>query len=847
MNSQVTQRIKRYVYMKTSKLLTIYMVWICCMSMGLHSIHSQTPGNIYEQASPNTNPMDPNGDGWITSSGAAFVTGNELSQFEIPFNAVPQLTDENPGDLQTGSSCGPSELVSNASNGAAGAYYYISDPDGIPDNGDELMIFRMRIARQANGAFGYSFLFDTDFKFAAADPNAISGNPGFEIEIIYGSGNNNDILVENVDGSTNGINLGAYSTASNSQRSDALNSASGCTDDPIFVDFYVPLSVIGITTTQNFRLAAATSSSPSSALGGSASDILGVDGDVIANDDDQFTAAIYASSDIDGDGVYDVDDLDDDNDGILDTVESGGSDPSADADNDGTPNYIDVNFSGFVDSNSDGVNDNFDTDLDGIADHLDTDSDNDGCADAIEAAGSFTASDLDANSSLGTNVDSDGIPQVNGSSAQQATTAAVTDSLTTSGCSTVVTPGDSDGDGVSDADDLDDDNDGILDVDEFDCPAGFIDVGATFSSKANPGTQANLYTYNGASLDFRYELLGSAQWRTGVQTATASGVSGTYINLQPRRTDVPDGDVAQYTFTFSETVYNVSFKWGGMDFQDRIDVTATDQGSSTAVTLTDINLGSNLTINGQSAVSSAGAANAPNNSLLISVSGPVDEIVIRAGKDNGNTGNSTMQLYEVSYCIAQNSDADGIPDHLDTDSDGDGCPDAVEAAGSFTPTDLDSDNSLGDTSDSNGIPQVNASSAQQSTTSAVTDDTQSSACNADLSLVKTINKSVLKIGNIAIFTLRLKNDGPLDATGVQVRDVLPAGLTYDAGSSTIPTSTTYDAGTGIWDLSGLTIANGQTVTLQIAATVNTSGIKLNTAEIISSDQSDIDSTTNNGN
>ena len=832
--------------MNALKPFKMKLIWVIFIFLGFQSVFAQTPGNIYSPASPTTNPMDPNGDGWITSSGAAFVAGNELPQFEIPFNAVPQLTDENPGDLQTGSSCGPSELVSNASNGAAGAYYYISDPDGIPDNGDELMIFRIRIARQANGAFGYSFLFDTDFKFADADPNAISGNPGFEIEIIYGSGNNNDILVENVDGSTTGINLGTYSTASNSQRSDALNSASGCTEDPILVDFYVPLSVIGITTTQNFRLAVATSSSPSSALGGSASDILGVDGDVIANDDDQFTAAIYASSDIDGDGVYDVDDLDDDNDGILDTVESGGSNPSADADNDGIPNYIDANFAGFVDSNSDGVNDNFDTDLDGIADHLDTDSDNDGCPDAVEAAGTFTTSDLDANSSLGTNVDGDGIPQVNGSSGQQATTAAVTDSATTTGCN-AVTPGDTDGDGVLDIDDLDDDNDGILDTEEFDCPTGFIATGATFSSTANPGTQTNLYTFNGTSLDFRYELEGGARWNSGVQTATASGVSGTYINLQPRRTDVPDGDVAVYTLTFSQTVYNVNFKWGGMDFEDRIDVTATDQGASTPVTLYDINLGANLTINGQTAVSSAGAANAPNNSLLISISGPVDEIVIRAGKDNGSTGNSTMQMYELTYCLAKNSDTDGIPDHLDTDADGDGCPDAVEAAGSFTPTDLDADNSLGDTSNTNGIPLVNGSSAQQSTTSAVTDDTQSSACNADLSLVKTVNKGVLKVGTTAIFTLRLKNDGPLNATGVQVRDVLPAGLTYDAASSTIPANTTYDSGTGIWDLSGLSIANGQTIALQIAATVTTSGIKLNTAEIISSDQSDTDSTTNNGN
>lgn len=407
---------------------------------------------------------------------------------------------------------------------------------------------------------------------------------------------------------------------------------------------------------------------------------------------------------------------------------------------------------------------------------------------------------------------------------------------------------DTDGDGIPDSSDADDDNDGILDVDEFDCPTGFIAIGSTFSSKANPGTQTGLFPYNGASIDFTYELQGGATWSSGVRTRTASGVSGTYINVQPRNTDVPDGDVAEYTFAFSETAYNVSFKWGGMDVQDRIDISASNTGINVPVTITDINLGSNLTfLSSQSIVSVAGGSNAPNNSVLITIAGPVDQIVIRAGKNNGNSGNSTMQMYEVQYCLAMNSDGDGIPDHLDTDADGDGCPDAIEAAGTFIPSDLDGDSSLGNTSNSTGVPQVNGSSAQQATTSAVTDSNDNSACSADLSLTKTLDKGVLKVGGTAVFVLTLKNDGPLDATNVQVRDLLPSGLTYNAGASTIPANTTYTSGTGIWDLSALTIASGQTITIQIAATVNSVGIKLNTAEIISSDQTDTDSTINNSN
>ena len=63
--------------------------------------------------------------------------------------------------------------------------------------------------------------------------------------------------------------------------------------------------------------------------------------------------------DKDQDGIADEDDLDDDNDGILDTVEG------TDTDGDGIP-----------DDDADG---------DGVPNHLDTDSDNDGCLDSEEA------------------------------------------------------------------------------------------------------------------------------------------------------------------------------------------------------------------------------------------------------------------------------------------------------------------------------------------------------------------------------------------------------------------------------------------------------------------------------
>ena len=140
---------------------------------------------------------------------------------------------------------------------------------------------------------------------------------------------------------------------------------------------------------------------------------------------------VQDGNDTDGDGINDDVDLDDDNDGILDTDEG---DDTVDTDGDGTPDY------------------------------LDTDSDGDGCSDAVEAG--FTDADDDGILD-GTGFDADG--KVTGGDGY--TTPADTDSSGTAdhlesgvaGCLT-----DTDNDGNPDVTDLDDDNDGILDTDEGD-------------------------------------------------------------------------------------------------------------------------------------------------------------------------------------------------------------------------------------------------------------------------------------------------------------------------------------------------------------------------------------------
>ncbi|MFB9063493.1 hypothetical protein ACFFUQ_05615, partial [Flavobacterium branchiarum] len=97
----------------------------------------------------------------------------------------------------------------------------------------------------------------------------------------------------------------------------------------------------------------------------------------------------------------------------------------------------------------------------------------------------------------------------------------------------------------------------------------------------------------------------------------------------------------------------------------------------------------------------------------------------------------------------------------------------------------------------------------------------------DRSLVKTINNQTPAVGSTVIFTLIATNNGPSPSTGVVVTDILPSGYTYV--SSTPPAGTTYVPATGLWTIGNM--ANGNTKTLTITATVNATGNYTNTASI----------------
>ncbi|MDG3581874.1 PKD domain-containing protein [Galbibacter pacificus] len=118
--------------------------------------------------------------------------------------------------------------------------------------------------------------------------------------------------------------------------------------------------------------------------------------------------------------------------------------------------------------------------------------------------------------------------------------------------------------------------------------------------------------------------------------------------------------------------------------------------------------------------------------------------------------------------------------------------------------------------------------------------------NADLMLTKTVGNSTPNVGDNIQFILTVENQGPGIATGVSVTDVLPVGFTYIGSTAT---NGTYNSGTGVWDIS-TPILSGGSQTLTIVASVNasagTANEYLNTSEITASDNTDPDSTPNNG-
>ncbi|MGA7911172.1 MAG: sortase [Candidatus Dormiibacterota bacterium] len=111
---------------------------------------------------------------------------------------------------------------------------------------------------------------------------------------------------------------------------------------------------------------------------------------------------------------------------------------------------------------------------------------------------------------------------------------------------------------------------------------------------------------------------------------------------------------------------------------------------------------------------------------------------------------------------------------------------------------------------------------------------------ADIAISKTVSNTGPNQNTNVTFTITATNIGPGNATGVQVTDLLPAGLTLI--SATPSAGTTYASGTGVWNIGAL--ANGAHATLSIVAKVTVTTPVTNTATKTAEDQSDPDAENN---
>ncbi len=111
----------------------------------------------------------------------------------------------------------------------------------------------------------------------------------------------------------------------------------------------------------------------------------------------------------------------------------------------------------------------------------------------------------------------------------------------------------------------------------------------------------------------------------------------------------------------------------------------------------------------------------------------------------------------------------------------------------------------------------------------------------DLELIKTVDEPSVLVGDQVAFTIDVTNQEADNATGVEVVESLPVGMTYLSHS----TSTgTFDPGTLTWSIGD--IAGYDTVTLDVTATVDEAGTLVNEAEVTAANEGDSDSTPNDG-
>jgi uncharacterized repeat protein (TIGR01451 family) len=113
------------------------------------------------------------------------------------------------------------------------------------------------------------------------------------------------------------------------------------------------------------------------------------------------------------------------------------------------------------------------------------------------------------------------------------------------------------------------------------------------------------------------------------------------------------------------------------------------------------------------------------------------------------------------------------------------------------------------------------------------------AQSADLAITKAINDETPNVDDEVTFTISVINNGPDAATGVVVTDQLPSGYDFVTANTSFGS---YNNNTGLWTIGS--IGNGAMASIDIIASVRSTGDYDNTATITTADQDDPDTGNN---
>ena len=419
------------------------------------------------------------------------------------------------------------------------------------------------------------------------------------------------------------------------------------------------------------------------------------------SDGDGIPDALEGSADTDGDGTPDYLDLDSDNDGISDATEA--NDLASDSDGDGISDSYDVDVTGGIDANNDGIDDAVaaagvtDSDGDGTPDFQDLDSDGDGIPDALE--GNIDTDTDGTPDYLDLDGDNDGIPD------------ALEGSV------------DSDGDSIIDALDLDSDNDGLYDLYELgvDDPANLDrDNDGRIDDSFAVGTNglADVVETNTDS--------GTLYINGGIVVDTDGDGNPDYLDLDSDNDGIPD---VSETGSGNDPDGDGLFGTGLVT----VDANGVPDGGGFGSLDTD-----------QDGI--------PNQRDLDADDDGVSDLIEGGGIDSNNDGLVDAQI---------DGNGDGLDDTLAfaplplPDSDGDGLPDFRDA------NDVDNDgitDSLDIDDDNDGIPD------SQEGDGAIDSDGDGIADSLDLDSDNDGMYDLVESGVDSPLTLDADNDGRIDAT-----------------------------------------------------------------------------------